>query len=220
MDRKNPFFPERSQEIIQIAKSSACAELDRWIFCPIIMTSVKFYLFWDTFKYLDFKRSLDSMKRTFSKAFVLLIFALLGFSGINVTSASDRTVWASIKEAYYTDLDGDGQSDDVFLGVQVDFLNFGKSDFINGIEYSILIGLVLPSGKEFWYQLQDTDHRPTLYLSFHLLNHATENGWYEAYSAGAYREVRVDRPILAHYVIFDPPGGQHGGIPTIDVFKS
>ncbi len=160
------------------------------------------------------------MNRKFSKALVLLITALLGMSGISTSSASDRTVWTTIKEAYYSDLDGDGLNDDVFLGVQVDFLNFGKSDFINGIHYSVLIGLVLPSGTEFWYQMEDTDNRSTLYLSFHLLNHAIENGWYKSYAAGSYREMRQDKPIVAHYVVFDPPGGQNGGIPTIDVFKN
>lgn len=172
------------------------------------------------FKYTPQNETLKRMRENHLKALVFLLSAVIATSGITTITASDRTVWTTIMEAYYSDLDGDGLSDDVFLGVQVDFLNFGESDFENGIEYTVLIGLVLPSGRDFWYQMTDMDSRATVYLSFHLLNHAVENGWYESYAAGAHKEMRLDKPVLAHYVIFDPPGGQNGGIPTVEAFKN
>lgn len=148
-----------------------------------------------------------------------ILAILISLSLVAPSSAGSKEVVTTIIDAYYDDLDGDGYADDVRLTIRAEFHNFGESDFEKGVEYGIMFGITLPSGLSFWHEFMDVDNRSTVTIDFNLINQALESGWYDATAGGFYREYKPCDEILFHDIIFDPPGGQHGGEPGLTFSK-
>ncbi len=153
---------------------------------------------------------------------IFAIFFLIMFVAVPLNAAtytpSTVPVYAEITNAYYADLNLNGLAKDVRIELNVTLNGFSSSQLNAGVQHGIYVGLVLPSGLEYWYDVQVIIYKSHYRLALNLYNHATESGWYTAYSAG-YLQPGQGEPYLMHSYIFDPPGiGSTDKPPTAEAF--
>lgn len=143
----------------------------------------------------------------------ILLIALLFVVNVRTVSAAGETeqgFQVTIEDALYTDLDGDGYEDDVFVYVRFDLGEFCY------YEFAYIITLTLPSGAEYAYLVYVWAWADYVYTNNLFIDHATESGDYQVY---------VDAILIipedatdSQSCIFDPPGGSEGGPPAFHVY--
>ncbi len=167
----------------------------------------------------NFIRTIDILYLMVSKnkkLTVKLLFILLLILPLSASASREYKITPTITDAYYTDLDNDGNQDDIRITVKLKIKGFEDKVMDKGVVYNVILGLVLPDKTEAWYILTTIATTTNLKLDFDMLNHATVSGWYQAYSI-AYLQNYEQEKIEGHSVIFDPPGGQDGGDPGVKV---
>lgn len=137
--------------------------------------------------------------------FVLAIFASAGQASANFS------VYVSINDAYYADLDGDLLADDIKLDLTLEIYNY---NFYTSVE--VYVGVTLPSGTEYWFVITLDVYKSTTYygtgLDVNLYDTATESGWYTAHAVGF---ASGESYSVMESLTFDPPGGYLPGNPSI-----
>ncbi len=143
---------------------------------------------------------------------ILLISVLLGSSAVNAyqnapqTNNTIHSITVVITHASYTDLDNDGNEDDV---VVISDFYLQNDDFY---EFIYFITLILPSGMYYQYLVRVWAWVDYVSITNSFYNHATESGNYTVIIEAWLLNPDVYYDISA--VIFDPPGGSDGGKPT------
>ena len=150
----------------------------------------------------------------------LLLFSLWSVHAVHAASSVGQAnsvktqstgpfITVKILSAYYTDLDGDGNEDDVYALTHIELGGFATYN----VDY--YVNLTLPSGTTYLYRILITSQVTSFDLNNLFYNHATEQGNYSLTvtafllnGASSYDQ---------HAYVFDPPGGSDGGDPTFDV---
>ncbi len=148
----------------------------------------------------------------FAIIFLILIFPTNSFAARPDFSASSTDVISikvSVTDAYYTDLDNDGLSDDVIAYTSVDLSGSTRYNF------DYYITLTLPSGKNYTYAYTFNTVYTTLNIRNYFWNHATECGDYTITVQAILWTGGIS--YTNHAYTFDPPGGSDGGDPTFDL---
>ncbi len=145
-------------------------------------------------------------KLTLILGLILLTINLGSILGASANFSVDMT----IEDAWYADLDNDSYTDDIAVVVLLELYNY---NYITSVD--VYIGVELPSGTTYWFTADLSLYKTTYYgyleITFHLLNTATETGWYTAKAVGF-----ADGETLSimHSYDFDPPGETNGGDPV------
>ncbi|RMG20230.1 MAG: hypothetical protein D6732_28850 [Methanobacteriota archaeon] len=146
----------------------------------------------------------------------LLLTAILLFSNVplrtNALTQQDR-VMIFVTDAYYGDADGDGYTDDVIAIVDI---AIESNQFIYLIQYEIY--LQMPSGTVYGYIFWIFTMNPTIHIVNNFYNHATEKGDYTIHAFADFAGTLYPSGYDTH--TFDPPGGDNGDPPTIEVIVS
>lgn len=143
-------------------------------------------------------------RRIKSLAFVVFTFILLQNS---VGASANFSATTTVLDAYYTDSDYDGYSDDVIAYISVD-INWGYY----GMTLDIYVGLTLPSGNELWYVVTLRAYSSYFVMKLNFLDSATEAGWYTVHAAAF---SLADDYATMHSYTFDPPGGVTNNPPQL-----
>lgn len=151
------------------------------------------------------------MKNKF-KIFVILLFGILLFSLVPHASA-DYSVYASFRDAYYADLDGDNFQDDIRLELSLDLYNSYETTNVD-----LYIDITLPSGTVYSFLVHLILVKSTTHgyyeLSVNIYNAATESGWYTASTVAFTPD---DLYSIQETIVFDPPGSNGGVPPSIEI---
>ena len=131
------------------------------------------------------------------------------YSRRTAATTTTSTIDVVVLDSYYTDLDNDGNQDDVVSTVAFILNN-------NAIyQFDYLITLILPSGLQYQYYVTVVSFVDIVILDNLFYNHATEAGYYTIIVETLLYYPSYDYAVDGH--VFDPPGGSDGGKPTFAV---
>jgi hypothetical protein len=141
------------------------------------------------------------IKKKFS---LILVFIGLGLFANTISvdaSSSSPVVFATITDAFYDDLDKEGDIFDIQYNLSVTINDFTNSNSVYGYYLSIILGLEYPSGSTLWYRIDILSYKQTFNLKVIFYDSCLEGGWYTAhsYSFSTYGHEK------AYYDSFDPP---------------
>ncbi len=117
-----------------------------------------------------------------------------------------------ILDAYYDDLDGDSQLDDIKILVNFDLDEYGSS------RVDINIAITLPSGTTYAFIV--SVRKPPTYsiLQIDCFDMAYESGWYEVQMVAFLSGRTSGRITITDVFSFDPPTGGGPGLPTVSAY--
>lgn len=151
------------------------------------------------------------MKKKWLSFLLISLFGLLmvGSSGVSPASAGTINVAAFVDDAFYADLDEEGDTYDIQYEMSVYLLDFTYWDWLFGYDLTLYIGLEYPSGLLFWYKWDLTSYEDSFYLKLQFADACYESGWYNAHLIGV-SAWGTETYVLYHQLTFDPPGSTGG----------
>lgn len=151
-------------------------------------------------------------KRNFLLLVIFLSLMVVANSSITAkASATDQVVFGTINDAFYGDLDGNGNSNDIQFNLSVYISNFQTSNSANGYYLTLLEGLEYPDGTTVWVQFNLIAYVQSFNANVIWYNSVTQGGWYTAhsYSFSTYGHDKAYYSCLT----FDPPTAGVTGSP-------
>jgi hypothetical protein len=137
----------------------------------------------------------------------------MNISAEQVTFGNDYIdVTITIKDAYYTDADGDGVEDDIISHFEIKSKIFDEDDD-NSVDLHLIFNLILPSGFKYEYKFSVAIFEGTQKYMITYYHHATETGWYTETISGIVRLNGFKTIRGAVSLTFDPPEGDPGHEP-------
>ncbi len=148
----------------------------------------------------------------------LLLVVILPILSVNSETTIDIgniSMTINITDAYYCDLNDDGFEDDVVSTFTIDIDNRNEEPFL----FITWIVLELPSGfyYDYCYNMDTSEDEYNYTMNFY--NHATENGWYTIDIFCLLFDGRHLGFGVESYT-FDPPGGDEGGEPSVELIAT
>ncbi len=146
----------------------------------------------------------------------LLVMAILLVSASPLQAnalPSSGAVSITVTDAYYADADSDGLMDDVVAVVDI---AIASGNLLNFIQYEIY--LQLPSGTVYGYAFWIVTFSSSIHIVNNFYNHATERGDYTIHAFADFAGSIYPSGYDTH--TFDPPGGDNGDPPTLEIIVS
>ena len=150
------------------------------------------------------------------KLMIILSLLTISIGFVSPASASTVKVAALVDDAFYADIDTEGDNFDIQYDVSIYIFDFKWYHQIVGYEFNLYIGLEYPSGLEYWWKAVFLAYNSYISFSIVFEDAAYESGIYTAHLFS--QSANNQKTLVYDQFEFDPPGGNIGGPPGIVFF--
>ena len=141
--------------------------------------------------------------------FTAIVVLALCIPAVNAQPQLASVDYIQIVDAYYADLDGDGDEDDIKLLVQCSFADMDPT------RVDLNIWIELPSGYTFNVRISIYNTPNEFLLNIDCIDMAIESGWYTVTMLASIMGAGNGKLYLTDEIIFDPPTEKGPGLPTV-----
>ena len=141
--------------------------------------------------------------------FAAIVMLALCIPAVNAQPRLASVDYIQIVDAYYADLDADGDEDDIKLLVQCSFADTDPT------RVDLNIWIELPSGYTFNVRVSIFNTPNEFLLNIDCIDMAIESGWYTVTLLASIMGAGNGKLYLTDEIIFDPPTEKGPGLPAV-----